>query len=224
MTRRPAWTVERIRGRADALHRLDPPHPATPTVWVFDVDTPALVLGSTQPETDVDAAALVSAGADLVRRRSGGGAVLLVPGQVVWIDVILPRGDPLWSDDVGLAFHWMGDTWATALRTLGLDPTVHKGRLMASRWSRTICFAGVGPGEVLAAGHKVVGLSQRRSRDGGRLQSVVHTRFDAGALVGVLALPPAERAAARAELEAGVSGVDAAPVAVADAFLAALPR
>lgn len=41
-----------------------------------------------------------------------------------------------------------------------------------------MCFAGVGAGEVLLDGRKVVGISQRRARDGARFQCVVFRSFD----------------------------------------------
>ena len=30
------------------------------------------------------------------------------------------RGDPLWRDDVGRAFDWLGDAWASALHLAGV--------------------------------------------------------------------------------------------------------
>ena len=36
----------------------------------------------------------------LVRPRSGGGLVILRPGEHVWIDLVVGRDDPWWSDDV----------------------------------------------------------------------------------------------------------------------------
>ena len=89
-------------------------------VHVFEVERPALVLGSAQPDDVVDRAACAAAGVEVVRRRSGGGAVLLEPGGVVWVDVELPRGDPLWDDDVGRAAWWLGERWAVALADLGV--------------------------------------------------------------------------------------------------------
>jgi lipoate-protein ligase A len=218
------WPVERFRGSAEDFHARDLPRPVTRVVWCFDVDRAALVLGSTQPESDVDRSALAAARVTLVRRRSGGGAVLVVPGEVAWIDVVLPPGDRLWSDDVGRAFHWVGDAWAAALHSLGRPAVVHTGPLIPSRWSRQICFAGLGPGEVLVDGRKAVGLSQRRTRDGVRLQCAVHRRLDPAALTGLLALDATDRAAATAELEASVTAVDAPVAAIERAFLAALPR
>ena len=46
-------------------------------MWVADPTGPALVLGSAQPESDVRAGVDI----EVVRRRSGGGAVLVVPGE-----------------------------------------------------------------------------------------------------------------------------------------------
>ena len=49
---------------------------------------------------------------------------------------------------------------------------------MKSTWSSLICFAGKGPGEVFAAdGSKIVGISQRRTRDWARFQCVVSLKW-----------------------------------------------
>ena len=44
-----------------------------PTLWLMQVDRPALVLGSTQPAESVDREALAASGFELARRRSGEG-------------------------------------------------------------------------------------------------------------------------------------------------------
>jgi hypothetical protein len=49
-----------------------------------------------------------------------------------------------------------------------------------------VCFAGIGPGEVLLHGVKLVGISQRRSRPGSRFQCAVHTGWRPDELVGLL--------------------------------------
>lgn len=160
----------------------------------------ALVLGSTQPDTVADRVALGQAAVDLVRRGSGGGAVLVSPGRQVWIDVWIPRHDALWDDDVVRASMWLGDTWAAALASLGIaEVSVHRGRVVSSAWSDALCFAGLGPGEVSAGGRKVVGLSQRRSRDGARLHTVALLDWDPGPLVGLLALDADDRARAESD-------------------------
>jgi len=187
------WTVERRQGRAGALHALDWPEPLGRTAWVLGVEAPALVLGSTQAADAVDADDLGAAGIEVARRRSGGGAVLMRPGGSVWIDVLIPRGDPHWDDDVGRSFTWLGETWARALADLGLPgAAVHTGALVCGRFGRQVCFAGIGPGEVTLDGVKVVGLSQRRTRAGARFQAVVHRVWDPAPLAAIAGVEPAE--------------------------------
>ena len=41
----------------------------------------------------VDLEACAGAGVEVVRRRSGGGAVLVEPGSVVWVDVLVAATD-----------------------------------------------------------------------------------------------------------------------------------
>lgn len=215
-----SWRHERVAGAAADFHRRDlPPERA---VWWFEPERPALVLGSSQREAVVDAGAASAHGVEVVRRRSGGGAVLLVPGEVLWVDVVVPRGDPQWHDDVGVAFHWLGAAWAEALRAAGVDGAlvVHRGRLLRTAWSDLVCFAGLGPGEVTLDGRKVVGISQRRWRDGARFQCAVHRRWN-GPLLGALLAEPKPSGAELAAMAVGIGGaLDALP----EAFAAALTR
>lgn len=199
------WRVEQHRGPAS--EHLGQPQPQGRTVRVLEVTRPALVLGSTQPAGDVDEAAAARAGVEVVRRRSGGGAVLLAPGEALWFDVAIPAGDPLWSPDVGRAFHWLGRAWAEALAGLGVVARWHDGPMQHTPWSRRVCFAGLGPGEVLVDGRKVVGLSQRRTRGAALFQCCALLRWDPGALLDLLALTPEERETAAAALEDAALGV-----------------
>ena len=189
----------------------------------------ALVLGSTQAESVVDMAACEAAGVAVVRRRSGGGVVLVGPGESAWVDVVVPMGDPLWVDDVSSSAWWLGAVWVEALADVGVTgAVVHQGALCVNRWGRLVCFAGLGGGEVTLGegGPKVVGVAQRRGRWGARFQCSVPLRWDAERLVGLLAWPsPDERADALEALAdpALVAPVDPASAGpLVDAFLARL--
>lgn len=154
----------------------------------MEVDGPALALGSTQSIDDVDLSVAAELGVDVFNRRSGGGAVLLDPGAQIWIDVVIARGDPLWNDDVGVAVHWLGEIWADALVSIGVEgATVHTGAMSSNDLSPVVCFAGLGPGEVTVDGAKVVGISQRRSRAGARFQCSVPLVWDAARHARLLA-------------------------------------
>ena len=218
------WSIEHTVGSAGAFHDRPPPAPLRPTIWIHQVDRPALVLGSTQRAPLLDVASAEQAGIEVCQRRSGGGLVYVDPDTSLWIDVIVPRGHPLWSDDIGLAFNWVGETWASALASTGLtDLTrVHTGRLMHPDWGRVICFAGLGPGEVVVGGRKVVGLSQRRTREMARFQ---------GLAVSELAAPTIRRHLQPGALPADLDHeLDELPVgapldldALPEAFIASLP-
>ncbi|MGH9086413.1 MAG: lipoyl protein ligase domain-containing protein [Acidimicrobiales bacterium] len=218
------WPVVRWHGDAATFHARPLPTPTSREVWVCDPVGRALVLGSAQGDDVVDAAACAGAGVDVVRRRSGGGAVFVAPGELLWVDLLLPARDPLWSDDVGHAFLWVGDAWSGALRDLDLVTTVHRGGLEHSRWSSLVCFAGLGPGELTdPAGRKVVGLSQRRTRDGARFQCAALQRWDPRVLVDLLALDAAERDEAAADLATVATGLDVDGDALLDALIRRLP-
>jgi lipoate-protein ligase A len=188
------WRFERCSGPAARLLAL--PAGEDRLVRVLDLTRPAVILGSSQPEATVDAARAEEAGVDVVRRPSGGGAVLVVPGEALWADVFLPAGDPLWSDDVGVAFHWLGRAWADALTQVAVPARAYEGPMRHTPWSKLVCFAGLGPGEVLHAGSgsKVVGLSQRRTRTYARFQCCALLRWDPAALVALLAAPHPQEA------------------------------
>ena len=166
------------RGDARTLH--DRPIVANAGVEVLEIDRSAVVLGSTQAADVIDAQRAQALGFDVARRRSGGGVVVLQKGEHAWIDVTVPRGHRLWSDDVERATWWVGDMWCVALAAVlpHLPWSVHRERLVASAPERVVCFASVGPGEVVQEGRKVVGISQRRTKDAARFQCTVFRHLD----------------------------------------------
>ena len=213
------WTVEVHDGSAAELHARTVDEPAGRAVWWLTPVRPALVLGSSQRPDVVDEGALERNGVELVRRHSGGGAVLLVPGQVSWVDVVLPAGDPLWDEDVGRATHWLGAAWERVAAAFGAEAEVHRGPMVRTPWSRLVCFAGLGPGEVQVGERKLVGISQRRTRGWARFQCAVHRRWDPAALVELLR-PPRPTVE---ELSDSVATLDVPDAELRAAFLDALP-
>ena len=171
-------------------------HPEDREVWLHcwgDKDRGALVLGSSQPEELVDAEMLRSRRLDLVKRQSGGGAVLVVPEALVWIDVFIPRDDPLWEADVGKSALWLGKVWQATLLEFGISAEVHEGPYQPGDWGELICFAGRAAGEVFVDGKKSVGISQRRNRQGARFQTALARQWDINDLSSLLNLSPEDR-------------------------------
>jgi lipoate-protein ligase A len=225
---RPAggWEVECDTGPAGVLHRRSAERLDDPcrTVRLLEAQVPALVLGSHQDPGWFDASALRRAGVALARRSSGGSAVLVGPGQLVWVDFVLPAGDPLWDDDVVRAARWVGELWAEAVgQAAGPAPgsasatgvggspagaaapsagaaaasagaAVWTGPMRHSPFSPAVCFAGLAPGEVTLQGRKVVGVSQRRTRRGALFQTAALLRWAPGEYLDLLARTPGDPA------------------------------
>ena len=151
--------------------------------WSRATDT-AIVLGSGQqdlPETDLP----------VVRRGTGGGAVVCGPGYLM-LDVVLPSTHPLVLDDVTEAYRWLsewliGELAVDGLRALA-PSAVHKQSDEDRAAARLACFAGFGPYELVTAdGRKLVGLAQRRRRQAVLYQAAAYTEaplHDLAALLG----------------------------------------
>lgn len=180
-----------MRADASTLHGVD--LPAVAALHRLDVTRAAVVLGSTQSDDVVDADAVRSRGADLVRRRSGGGVVVLGVDDHLWVDIVVPRDHPLWDDDVARAAWWVGEAWCAALRAAGVsgDLDVHRDGPQLRPHERALCFFDLGAGEVTRDGRKLVGVSQRRTRLAARFQCVVYRHFDPAHHLGVLRGAPA---------------------------------
>jgi lipoate-protein ligase A len=187
------FALETFHGAVADFHATDLLADVRPRIVVCAAEAAALVLGSRQPFDTVDVDACRRAGIDVVQRRSGGGVVLVEPGAMCWLDVVVPATDPRFESvahDVGASMRWLGEHVAAALRSFGVAAVkVHDGPMTGGRWSPLVCFAGVGPGEVLLGRRKLVGISQRRTRRGARFQCMVHVRWSPDVLVGLLAVP-----------------------------------
>ena len=227
------WRVEVVR---DGIGERMAARPVGErSIVVLDVARPTLVLGSSQRDEAVDRARTAQRGVDVVRRRSGGAAVLVETGAAVWVDVTIPAGDPLWLDDVSRAFHWLGAAWAKVVAGgaargaaggaggAGGAVEMYGGPLRKSEWSPLVCFAGLGPGEVTLDGRKVVGLSQRRTRDAVLFQCCAALRWEPERLLALLALDDAARARGAVELRDVAAGLGPCPD-LATALVEAISR
>jgi lipoate-protein ligase A len=229
------WTIERVEGPPGDLHTEPLRAPVTRRVRWSHPDHVALVVGRAQRFTPPGDSTVA-----VVRRASGGGAVLVGPGLQVWADVAIPAGDPLWDVDVGRAAWWVGSAWVSALVAVGVPAaslTVHRGAMERTPWSDRVCFAGRADGEVLvsrsesaagAAVSKVVGIAQRRTRQGALFQCAAMVAWEPMPLLRALGVPSAEAALAAIELadvatglDKLLPGIDAATLEAA--FEAALP-
>lgn len=205
------------------------PITAAPEIWIPNFgDETALVLGSRQDPSIVDRAAATAHGVTITTRRSGGGAVLVSADDLIWFDVIVPANDQRFDTDVRRSFDWLGERLVAALDRVGVSGgTAHRGGLVETEWSDQVCFAGLGPGEVSVDGRKIVGISQRRTRQAARFQVAILRRWEPERTVELLALTPEDRRRATSDLADVAVGIetfeiDASPGDVVDVAIEAV--
>ncbi len=217
-----SWRIERVCGDAGDLHAVAVPEIAERVARVQEITRPCVVLGSSQSDAVIDHQRAAERGVSIARRRSGGGAVWMAPGDQCWIDLWVPAGDLLWVDDVVQGAFWAGESWSAAAISLGVTAVeVHRGGLERTTTADLVCFAGRGPGEVFAGNQKLVGISQRRSRDWIRLQTMGYRVWEPQRLLDILSMTDDRRSALERELHDAVLPLGP-PEAVTDAVVLAL--
>jgi len=146
----------------DALLTLCGRGQSPPTLRLFGFRPACLSLGRFQPADQVPR----PAGLDLVRRPTGGGAVVH-RGDICY-SIVLPLSHPLAAGSIHQSYERLACGLAAGLQMLGLPPLAEAA---ASRpperggW----CFAAIAPHELTLAGRKLVGSAQAR-RGGALLQ------------------------------------------------------
>lgn len=191
-------------GSVAELHALPMPTHDQPTagnqpeLWLMRPTGAAVAMGSAQKPEDFDSDVVAARALALAPRRSGGGAVFIEPEQTVWIDLVAPRTSQWWSDELAENFMIVGRVWQQALASLGVQTTICAEAPQKSDASRAACWAGIGWGELTIEDSKVVGLSQRRTRWGVRVQAMAV--LDASSAQVADVLPQRVRAAARAAI------------------------
>ena len=137
-----------------------------PTVRFYGWRPAAVSLGYAQPLDDtVDRARCRAMGIGVVRRPTGGSAILHEPPErEVTYSVVAAAGDFLGADDVLETYRVLGEGLAAGLGRLGvaadLVPLV-RGRPAGSP---AFCFRRAGAYEIAVGGRKLVGSAQRRQR------------------------------------------------------------
>lgn len=221
----PGPLLERGLALLDGL--ADDPRPVLR--W-YQATRTAIVLGRGQALPH--GAPSATSDVEILTRHSGGGAVLLDP-SLLSLDVVVPPDHPLVAGDLAAVFDRVGAAWAEALAGLGVPGlSVHRGPGTARRRGTdrerllaAVCYATLGRGEVLSGGRKLVGLAQRRRRQGALVQCGLLRRWTPGPLLAALGADPDDPEVAGAAVgldDLGLAGIgDEAVVAAVSTALAA---
>jgi lipoate-protein ligase A len=151
----------------EALLRARIAGTAPPTVRLYGWDPPAVSLGYAQPlDPRIDRAACRRLGIGLVRRATGGSAILHEsPERELTYSVVARADDFAGAGDVLETYRVLGSGLVRALARLGIPGELVPLHRAARRGAApAFCFARTGAFEVGVAGHKICGSAQRRRR------------------------------------------------------------
>lgn len=199
---------------AAILHAIEAGE-APPTLRLYGWTPWCVSLGHFQrPERELDAAAMRERGWDVVKRPTGGRAVL--HAEELTYSILAGKGEADWCGTLARSYEAIGAAWAQALSGFGLDMVrgvPGRGALTAASPDVSLpaprsqapappCFASSAKSELVFGARKVVGSAQRRTREAFVQHGSIPVTPDHERLVEVLPLDEAARVAYRGTLRA----------------------
>jgi len=151
-----AYNMEYDERRACALCEADGPS----TLRVYGWEPPAISLGWHQSLEEIDVQKCAEAGIDVVRRPTGGRAILHSEELTYSVIMIAERAGVL------DAYRRISRALAHGLRTIGIDARFEKSQphfpSLYRLSSSAACFSSAARHEIHVNGRKLVGSAQRR--------------------------------------------------------------
>lgn len=139
-----------------------------PTLRLYTWSPPCLSLGNAQPISQIDLNQVADHGWDIVRRSTGGRAILHTDELTYSVCVSLDH--PKFSGGVLPSYKMISSGFIAGLRKLGLEVEVQpEVSLTEAERAEPICFQQPSSYEITVEGKKLVGSAQLR-RKGGLLQ------------------------------------------------------
>lgn len=169
-----AWNMAVDEAILEAVGRQDAPA----TLRLYAWHPPCLSLGYAQPVADVDDEALRDHGWELVRRPTGGKAILHT--DELTYAVIGPESDERLSGGVLESYLKLSQGLLEALRVLGVEAQAveHPAKGVANNSfgasnadggqavQNPVCFEVPSTYEITVRGHKIIGSAQARRKEG----------------------------------------------------------
>ncbi len=135
-----------------------------PTLRLYAWDPPCLSLGYAQPFADVDAARLQARGWDVVRRPTGGRAILHT--DELTYSVTAPVDEPRLAGSVLESYNRLAGALSQAIESLGLAVALKEGAGTGSQSPNPVCFEVPSAYEITVQGKKLIGSAQARRKEG----------------------------------------------------------
>jgi lipoate-protein ligase A len=167
------------------------------TLRLFAWDPPCLSLGQSQPYSDVDPVRLRTRGWDIVRRLTGGRAILHT--DELTYSVIGPADEGPLAGTVLESYKRVAVALLAGLRIIGLPSEANEPAKAPGGSSGPICFEAASAYEITVQGRKLMGSAQARRKHGVLQHGSLPLGGDLARICDVLTFADAAARAATAE-------------------------
>lgn len=141
-------------GRGDAL----------PTLRLYAWNPPCLSLGYAQPFADVEVERLNAHGWDVVRRATGGRAILHT--DELTYSISAPGDHPLMQGTILESYQRLAKALVTGVRALGIPVEMAEHAPATGAAKGPVCFEVPSAYEIVTGGKKLIGSAQARKQEG----------------------------------------------------------
>lgn len=156
-----AWNMAADEAILESIHRGE----SKPTLRLYSWNPPCLSLGHAQPFKDVDVERLHAQGWDVVRRLTGGRAILHT--NELTYSVTGPADDPILAGGVLESYNRLARALLHSVQSLNLPVEIkaredgHDGQN-----PNPVCFEVPSSYEITVNGRKLIGSAQARKKEG----------------------------------------------------------
>ena len=134
------------------------------TLRLYAWDPACLSLGHAQPFADVDSARLKERGWEVVRRATGGRAILHT--DELTYSIIGRTEEPVLAGGVLESYNRIAQALLFAVKNLGLAVEMKEGKPGESSIPNPVCFEVPSTYEITVDGRKLIGSAQARKKEG----------------------------------------------------------
>jgi lipoate-protein ligase A len=155
-----AWNMAVDEAILEHVGRLE----SLPTLRLYAWEPACLSLGYAQPYADVDEACLRERGWEVVRRPTGGRAILHI--DELTYSVIAPPDDPRVAGSLLESYNHLAVALLAAVHSLGLPVEMKEGSSPIRETPNPVCFEVPSAYEITFQGKKLIGSAQARRKEG----------------------------------------------------------
>jgi lipoate-protein ligase A len=135
-----------------------------PTLRLYTWEPPCLSLGLAQPYADVDLPRLQQRGWEVVRRPTGGRAILHT--DELTYSVIAAGSESAVTGTLLESYNRLAAALLRAVNAMGLKADMKNTRRSSADASNPVCFEAPSAYEITVDGKKLIGSAQARRREG----------------------------------------------------------